>query len=201
MGAEAITIARIGRRTSEGKALLESDHLLFRGDFRLKIPFAELTAVAENDGVLSLTYAEGTAAFTLGPRAKQWADKIRNPKTLIEKLGVKPEHHVVVLGLRDDAFRAQLVARTPYVSTRRRKDADVIFFGAAALRDLDALAPLRDYIKRGGMIWAITPKGKNGLKDTDVLNAGRAAGLVDVKAVAFSPTHTATKFVIPRADR
>ena len=31
--------------------------------------------------------------------------------------------------------------------------------------------------------------------------AGKAAGLVDVKVVAFSATHTAEKFVIPVAKR
>ena len=30
--------------------------------------------------------------------------------------------------------------------------------------------------------------------------AGKAAGLVDVKVVGFSPTHTAEKFVIPVAN-
>ena len=35
----------------------------------------------------------------------------------------------------------------------------------------------------------------------DVRAAGRAAGLVDVKAVAFSETHSADKFVFPVAAR
>ncbi len=34
-----------------------------------------------------------------------------------------------------------------------------------------------------------------------VMRAGRAAGLVDVKVVGFSATHTAQKFVIPVAAR
>jgi hypothetical protein len=33
------------------------------------------------------------------------------------------------------------------------------------------------------------------------MTAGKRAGLVDVKVVSFSATHTAEKFVIPRADR
>jgi hypothetical protein len=31
--------------------------------------------------------------------------------------------------------------------------------------------------------------------------AGKAAGLVDVKVCAFSETHTAEKYVIPRSSR
>jgi hypothetical protein len=34
-----------------------------------------------------------------------------------------------------------------------------------------------------------------------VMAAGRTAGFVDVKVVAFSPTHSALKFVIPVKDR
>jgi glycerate-2-kinase len=34
-----------------------------------------------------------------------------------------------------------------------------------------------------------------------LLAAGKAAGLVDVKVVGFSTTHTAEKFVIPKAAR
>ena len=33
------------------------------------------------------------------------------------------------------------------------------------------------------------------------MSAGKAAGLVDTKVVAFSPTHTALKFVIPLSRR
>ena len=38
-------------------------------------------------------------------------------------------------------------------------------------------------------------------RQADVLNAGKAAGLVDVKVVRFSETHTAEKLVIPVARR
>jgi hypothetical protein len=34
-----------------------------------------------------------------------------------------------------------------------------------------------------------------------VMAAGKAAGLVDVKVVGFSSTHTAQKFVIPLKNR
>ena len=33
------------------------------------------------------------------------------------------------------------------------------------------------------------------------MQAGKAAGLVDVKVVSFSATHTAERFVIPVKDR
>jgi hypothetical protein len=35
----------------------------------------------------------------------------------------------------------------------------------------------------------------------NVMAAGKAAGLVDVKVIGFSPSHTAEKFVIPISAR
>lgn len=52
MGQEIICRATLGSRTSEGKVLLESDHVLFGGDFRCKIFFRDLAKVAVKDGTL-----------------------------------------------------------------------------------------------------------------------------------------------------
>lgn len=202
MGDEVRCRVKVGRQFVEGKALLESNEIVFRSnDLRLKIPFATIREVDPEDGRLTIVHRAGTAIFDLGPKAPKWAEKIRNPRSLIDKLGVKPDHRVVVLGVRDADFTAQLEARASDISTRLRKDADVIFVGAESLVALDRLVQLRDAIKRDGMIWTITPKGKGGIRDTDVMASGKAAGLVDVKVAAFSATHSATKFVIPKAQR
>ncbi len=202
MGAELVCDVTWKRKTVRGKALLETNELLFRGDdLRLKIAFKTITAVDERDGSLRITTPDGVASFALGTKAVVWADKIRNPKSLIDKLGVKPEHRVVVLGVQDEEFLAQLTARAGDVSMRLRKNADVVFLGAETADGLVRLVKLRDAIKRDGMIWTVTPKGKGGVREADVMAAGKAAGLVDVKVAAFSATHTASKFVIPKAQR
>ncbi len=72
------------------------------------------------------------------------------------------------------------------------------------VRSLDDLEPLRDLegaIPRDGAIWAIHPKGRKDRREVDVIEAGKAAGLVDTKVVRFSDTHTALRFVVPRARR
>ncbi len=202
MGAELVCDVTWKRKTVRGKALLETNELLFRGDdLRLKIAFKTITAVDERDGSLRIATPDGVASFALGTKAAVWADKIRNPKSLIDKLGVKPEHRVVVLGVQDEEFLAQLTARAGDVSMRLRKNADVVFLGAETADGLVRLVKLRDAIKRDGMIWTVTPKGKGGVREGDVMSAGKAAGLVDVKVAAFSATHTASKFVIPKAQR
>jgi hypothetical protein len=52
-----------------------------------------------------------------------------------------------------------------------------------------------------GALWTIRPKGRKEISEAAVMAAGRAAGLVDVKVVSCSPTHTAEKFVIPLRKR
>jgi hypothetical protein len=202
MGQEAICDVTFGKHRAEGKALLETSELIFRSpELRLKIPFSGIKKLQARDGDLHVTYADGTAVFHLGKPAAAWADKIANPKSLLDKLGIKPEHRVCALKIRDDAFMTDLKSRVPGVSTRVISDADVIVYGAETIDDLTRLRELRGKIKSNGMIWAVTPKGKNGIKDTDVMAAGKVAGLVDVKVAAFSPTHSASKFVIPKAQR
>ena len=84
---------------------------------------------------------------------------------------------------------------------RAAKDSDAIFFGAIDAKELVRLAVLKTAMKQNGALWVIRPKGRPEISERAVMAAGKAAGLVDVKVVSFSPTHTAEKFVIPVADR
>jgi hypothetical protein len=199
MGQEKTCKLRFGRKLTEGKALLESEELIFRGkDLRLKIPFRQMSSVEAKDGWLRLNFSEGAAAFELGGHAAKWAEKIRNPKSLIDKLGVKPEHRVSVLGVRGEEFRRDLQSRTRDVSDDKvAPDSDIIFLGADTTQDLDRMCALWPSLKPNGAIWVIYPKGQKHITEGGVFGAGKQAGLVDIKVASFSPTHTALKFVIP----
>ena len=203
MGQEAICKIRLGRKVVEGKALLESQEMIFRGtDLRLKIPFSDVSAIEANDGWLRLTYSDGTAAFDLGSHAAKWAEKIRNPKSLIEKLGVKAGMRVSVLAIQDEGFRRDLVSRTDDVTESRvAKGSDLIFLGAEQDGTLAKLGQLSRSLKPNGALWVVYPKGQKHITEGGILAAGKRAGLVDVKVASFSPTHTALKFVIPVGRR
>src|SRR5258708_26860477 len=108
MGNEVTCKVQIGKQQSEGKALLETSEILFRGGFRLKIPFSTIQSAKAVDGELRLQTAEGLAIFHLGASAEKWLDKILHPKSRIEKLGVKPGAKVSFLGGFDAEFRAGL---------------------------------------------------------------------------------------------
>jgi len=203
LGAEADCRVELNGESSDGRALLESHELIFRGDFRLRIPFRTISSLTSEDGRLRIGFGDTVAVFHLGEKADGWANKIKNPKGLLDKLGVKPGHKISVVSLDDEGFVAELRTRTPDVSTSRpRSSSDAIFLGAADKRSLDRLPALRRNITPGGAIWVVRPKGQDsGLKETDIIAAAKAHGLVDVKVVSFSETHSALKLVIPLDQR
>ena len=195
--------AQFGNNNSQGEVHLETDSILFRGDFRLKIKFKDITSVKAIDGKLEIFFPEGNAMFHLGEKAEKWADKIKNPKSVIDKLGVKSSSRVAIIGVQDKEFLNDLSKRTKLVIPGEiSKDVDFIFYSAENLKDLKEISSLKKSLKRDGAIWVISRKGKEAnIKDIDVMVASKRAGLVDIKVVSFSDTHTALKLVIPKDQR
>jgi hypothetical protein len=196
MGQELECRMRYQRRTLSGKAYLETDHLLFRGDERVKIALKDVKAARATDGVLTLEFAGGPAALELGAAAEKWAQKILHPPTRADKLGVKPGVTVRLVGDFDAAFLEELRA-TEIVKGK----ADLVFFLAPDRQVLERTPKLALSLKPAGALWIVYPKGVSAIREIEVLHAGRAAGLKDVKVASFSTTHTALKFVIPLVDR
>lgn len=202
MGLEATCQARMGRETSTGKARLEETDLVFRGDFRFKVPIRDLRRVDVRGGVLHLEWPDGKAVLDLGDMAARWAEKIRNPPSLLDKLGVKPGLRVSVVGIEDREFLDQLSARVDDLTRGRARDgSDLVFVAMSDRSDLPRLDKLRAAIKATGAVWVVWPKGRKQLREDDVRAGGKAAGLVDVKVARFSDTLSALKMMIPRARR
>jgi hypothetical protein len=123
-------------------------------------------------------------------------------RSLLDKLGVKPEHRIALLGIRDGSFLKELATRATDVSVDHpRADCDLIFYAAENKKDLPHLETMAAAIKKNGAIWVVYPKGQTQIREIDVIAAGKGAGLVDNKVVAFSGTHTALRLVIPLARR
>ena len=202
MGNEVKCTAWLGNQQSEGKALLETSEILFRGKFRLKIPFSTIKSAKAVDGELRLQTAEGAVVFGLGAAAEKWRDKILHPKSRIEKLGVKPGAKVSLLGDFDPEFLDELGKLTKSVSKGKvAADSEWIFFAADSKKDLLVLPKVSKSLEGAAALWIVYPKGQMEITENDVLAAGRKCGLKDVKVVGFSSTHTALKFVIPLSNR
>ena len=202
MGNEATCKVHFDRQQSEGKALLETSEILFRGDFRLKIPFSTIKSAKVVDGELRLQIAEGLAVFHLGSAAEKWCDKILHPKSRIEKLGVKRGDRVSLLGEFEPEFFSEVTGLTKNVSRGKgTADAECIFLAADSKEGLGALPRISKAMHGAAALWIVYPKGQKHITENDVLSAGRKAGLKDVKVVGFSATNTALKFVIPLSKR
>ena len=122
---------------------------------------------------------------------------------LLDKLGVKPGARVALVGLDEPWFRDLLASRTDDMTVGRPKpDTDVVVLAADLPAQLDALRRLKTRIRPTGAIWVVSRKGPAAtLRDVDVIEAAKAAGLVDNKVASFSDTHTALRLVIRLKDR
>jgi hypothetical protein len=122
---------------------------------------------------------------------------------LLDKLGVKPGAKVAVVDLDDPSFMKLLRERTSdIVKGKPRTPADIVFIAANELPDLQRLKEVKSWIEPNGAIWVVRPKGgRSALRDTDLIGAGLAAGLVDNKIASFSDTHGAMRFVFRLRDR
>jgi hypothetical protein len=203
MGQEAECTVRVGKKSSAGKALLESEVLVFRGEFRLDIPFGQMKDVAVDGGALVVRTDDSEARLELGtPTADKWARLIKEPKGLFEKLEVGAESRVAVVDVSDIPFLTAIRERAAsVVEGRVPGGAAVIFFGVETRDALRKLALLRARMVETGVLWLIRPKASKVVTERDVFEAVRAAGLVDTKVVAFSKTHTAHKTMIPAEMR
>jgi len=124
-------------------------------------------------------------------------------RPLLDKLGVKPGSKVAIVNLEDAGFIKQLKGRTSDVVTGKpRSKVDLVFVGAEDAAGLRTLVELKTWIEPNGAIWVVRPKGgRSALRDTDVIDAGLAAGLVDNKIASFSDTHGAMRLVFRLKDR
>ena len=124
-------------------------------------------------------------------------------RPLLDKLGVKAGSKVAVLDLDDPPFLKLLRGRTSdIVFGKPPTPCDIVFVGASQPSDLEHLREVKSWIEPNGAIWVIRPKGgRSALRDTDLIAAGLAAGLVDNKIASFSDTHGAMRFVFRLRDR
>jgi hypothetical protein len=198
MGKEIECRIRFQEHALAGKAYLETDHLLFRGTERLKVLFKDMTKVAAEGGILRLEFTGGPAELELGAAAEKWAQKILHPPPRLHKLGVKPGMAVIVMGEFEADFLADL--GNSHVETAGER-ADLIFLAAEGKGKLAQVRKLALKLKPDGALWVVYPRGVDRIREIDVIHAGRAADLKDVKVASFSLTHTALKFVIPLLQR
>lgn len=124
-------------------------------------------------------------------------------RSLFEKLGIFAEAEVALAGRHEEGFVDALNARlAKSAAAAARGRYDFIFLRVDAPRDLARFAQAASHLKPAGALWVFHPKGRGASPtDAQVRAAGISAGLVDNKISAYTDSHTATRFVIPRSRR
>ncbi len=122
---------------------------------------------------------------------------------LLDKLGLRPGMRIALIDINDPDIRALIADRTTDLTEGwPGPETDLVLLGADATQALAPLEALAARIRPNGAIWVVSRKGKAAtLRDVEVIEAARAAGLVDNKVASFSATHTALRLVIPVALR
>jgi hypothetical protein len=78
---------------------------------------------------------------------------------------------------------------------------DLVFLAAEDRAQLSQVARLAAGLRADAVLWIVRPRGSAAITEMEARAAGLEAGLVDVKVVHFSETHSAAKFVVRLRDR
>lgn len=198
MGTHLPCRAKVDGVADMGKALLEEDAVIFRGkdDERVVVRFVDSReAAVEGDWLIY-----GPLELELGAKqATKWLKAISTPKSVLEKLGVKSGQTAVLLGEYPHEFEDELRKKGVLTTNRPlRTLPELVFLFLTSSKQLTRLPQISDT----GALWLIRPKGKTApITEAQSRAAGLAAGLVDMKVISFSPTHSGEKFVVPAKSR
>lgn len=108
----------------------------------------------------------------------------------------------LLVDVPDPTFAVELAEAGVVLVSPRAARPDLIFLGVALPRDLDKIARYRRRMPPSGALWLIRPKGKNSpVPENQAMRAGLDSGLVDVKVVSFSESHSGLKYVFRLSER
>lgn len=199
MGLEASTILTIDGDEFEVKALLESSVLIFRGGYKKRFLFSELSDVKAENGRLNFTNDNCEFALEIGSEnAEKWAKRLLEPpRTLFEKFGIKADDAVYIIGtIHQEQVNLAISANL----AKTEESAKLAFAEVDSEPDIEKL--LADY-KSASIscpIWIIHGKGKNGAPNGNIVREiMRANGFIDTKISAISDDWSATRYSLKKS--
>ena len=159
MGLEAACTVRVGRKSAQGKALLESESLIVRGDLRFEIGFDRMREVSVDGDTLVVKTGEQEVRLQLGERAAEvWMRRIKEPKGLFEKLELLSEPKMAASEPRGGS-EAKMAAAEAKEAKGASSDGKL---AAADTKGSDGKLPAADTKGSDGKLPAADTKGSDG---------------------------------------
>ncbi len=123
-------------------------------------------------------------------------------RPLVDKLEIREDARVSVIGLGKDELPAGLESRAAKVTSGRvGRPCDCILWAVRERGSLARMDRLRHEIEPNGQIWVLWPREGKDLKEDDVRRAALPLGLVDIKVAAYSERWSALRLVIRKELR
>ena len=197
MGREAVCTIHFRGEAAEGKALLEGEVLILRGDIRARISRSAITSTEVQGDTLALVADGQPLMLDLGAKeAARWHTALlKAAPTLAEKLGIGPASRVFVVGSVCDPC---LAAAVDPACAPSLPQAQMLLAVVLTARDLDdALATAR--LAPALPLWCVYRKGKAPVSDGMIRIRLRNEGMIDTKSCAVSELLTATRYAFRKS--
>jgi hypothetical protein len=200
MGLQRSTTVFVDGKAHACDVHLEPGEIVCRGELRQSFAHVDMKRLKVIGTRLEFRCANNDIAIELAKSAPTWLDRIKNPRTRMQKLGVAPGLQVCVLGRAPaDALAeiAEILGAKP--KQRLAAGADLVLCVCDEPRELERLADVEPKLAARGALWVLWPKGRKDFAHDHVVAAGKGVGLSITKSVGFSDTLTGLRLV--RAKR
>lgn len=199
MGLEKDTVVFVDGRSHACNVHLEPAAIVCRADLKRQFALADLRELAVAGARLTFAVGKERIEIELGKSAATWLDRIRNPRSRVQKLGVAAGMKVCVLGKADaDAIAEVAAVLGDAPKTRLAAGMDVVLCFCAEPEDLARLVAIEPKLAEKGAVWVLWPKGRKYFAHDHVVAAGKAAGLSITKSMGFSEMLTGLRLVRSR---
>lgn len=123
-------------------------------------------------------------------------------KPLLDTLGVRSGMKAALVGVTDPHLRSSATySATRSSSMMPTRPVDVVVLQAESMFALRRVRELAPFVKPGGALWVLWPRGKSHITESHVQRSGLAAGMLDVAAVGVTDRLAGLKFVHRSRER
>ncbi|NOT38925.1 MAG: hypothetical protein HOP13_00365 [Alphaproteobacteria bacterium] len=200
MGRDARIVYTSGKERAEVRAHLDSAALEITGGKKLIVRLSDVRSAKVVGDALAIETKAEKFKLALGAKAAAaWAKKILNPPSLADKLGVKADTRVLIVGARiaeldEAAAKAAKVERAAALTAAKAKAASVVLLTLGAETAPKQIEAAAKVLPKGVGLWLVYTKGVKPNGD-GIIRLARQAGLKDTKVARISDTHAALRFI------